>query len=157
MKIIRSLSEWMIYGSIFVMAVLMLIVVADVLATLVFSRPITGTVEITEYLMICLLIGMAPAAIAGQHVRVDAVVTRLKPRVQAILEIILFVFCLGMAFILTWRGLMQGLLVLEYHSTSSMLRIPRFPFYMVLVISFATLGLALIFLLVQRIAEVMKR
>lgn len=157
MKIIRSLSEWMIYGAILITAAMMLLVVSDVLATLVFSRPITGTVEITEYMMICLLVGMAPTAIAGQHVRVDALVQRLKPRVQAILDIILYLFCLGMAAMLTWRGLEQGLLVQSYHATSSMLRIPKFPFYMVLVISFTMLTLAIIFLLVQRIVEVVKR
>ena len=157
MRIVRSLSEWMIYVSILVMAALMLLVVADVLSTFVFSRPLTGTVEITEYMMVCLLIGMAPAAIAGQHVRVDAVITRFKPRVQAIMESVLYIFCLGMAAMLTWRGLMQGLMVLSYHSTSSMLRIPRFPFYVVLVVSFAMLALATLFLLVQRITEAVKR
>ena len=157
MRIIRSLSEWMIYGSILVMAVMMLLVVADVLSTLVFSRPITGTVEITEYMMICLLIGMAPAAIAGQHVKVDAIIMRIKPRARAIIESVLYVLCLGMAAMLTWRGLEQGLLVLSYHSTSSMLRIPRFPFYMILVVSFAMLALAIIFILVQRITEAVKK
>ena len=157
MKVIRSVSEWMIYGSILVIAAMMVLVVADVFSTYAFSRPITGTVEMSEYLMVCLLLGMAPAAIAGQHVRVDAVVVRLKPKVQASLDIILYVFCLGIAVLLMWRGLMQGLLVLSVHATSSMLRIPRFPFYMVLVVSFATLILAILALMVQKIIEVAKR
>jgi TRAP-type C4-dicarboxylate transport system permease small subunit len=62
-----------------------------------------------------------------------------------------------MAAVLAWRGLEQGLLVLSFHSTSSMLRIPRFPFYMILVISFGMLVLAILFLLVQRIIEAVKR
>jgi TRAP-type C4-dicarboxylate transport system permease small subunit len=147
----------MVYGSILGIAVLMVLVVADVLSNYIFSRPITGTPEMAEYLMICLLIGMAPAAIAGQHVRVDAVIMRLKSRVQAVIESVLYVLCLGMAVMLTWRGLEQGLLVLSYHSTSSMLRIPRFPFYLILVISFGMLAVAIVFLLVQRITEAVKR
>ena len=157
MKVIRSMSEWMIYGSIFVIAAMMVLVVADVFSTYAFSRPITGTVEMSEYLMVCLLLGMAPAAIAGQHVRVDAVVVRLKPKVQASLEIILYLFCLGIGALLTWRGLVQGLIVLDVSATSSMLGIPRFPFYMVLVVSFAALTLAIFALLVQKIVEVAKR
>ena len=157
MKVIRSVSEWMIYGSIIVIAAMMLLVVADVFSTYAFSRPITGTMEVSEYLMICLLLGMAPAAIAGQHVRVDAVVVRLKPKVQTSLAIILYVLCLGIGVLLTWRGLMQGLIVFNVSATSSMLGIPRFPFYMVLVVSFAALTLAVFALLLQKITEVAKR
>jgi TRAP-type C4-dicarboxylate transport system permease small subunit len=143
--------------SIGVAVAIMLLTVSDVFMRYVFANPITGTTEITEYLLVCLLLGMAPCTLARKHIRVDAVVNRLRPRVQAILDIILYTAGLGMVAILTWRGYTQSLRVLDYGTVSSRLDIPNFPFYVVLVVSFAMLYLAMFVVLIQRIAEAVKR
>lgn len=157
MKVINSLSAALLYAAIAVVVAMMLLTVADVFLRYVFANPITGATEITEFMMVCLLLGMAACALAGQHVRVDAVVRRLRPRVQAILDIILYVAGLGMVAILAWRGYMQSLRVLEYGAKSSMLDIPNFPFYVILVLSFIILCLAMVVLLIQRTAEAVRR
>jgi TRAP-type C4-dicarboxylate transport system permease small subunit len=146
-----------LYVAIGLVVVLMLLTVSDVFLRFAFNSPITGTMEMTEFLLVCLLLGMAPCALARRHIRVDAVVNRLRPRVQAILDVILYTAGLGMVAILTWRGYMQSLHVLDYGAISSMLHIPNFPFYVVLVVSFAMLCLAMVVVLIQRTAEAVKR
>lgn len=137
-------------------AAMMLLTVADVFSRLFLNSSITGTIELTEFMLICLLIGLGPAAIAGKHIRVDAIVSRLNPKVQAIIDIFIYTLCLGITAILTWRGIEQGMLALEFKAYSSMLKIPNFPFIMIMVISFAMLCLALVALLIKKILEVMK-
>jgi TRAP-type C4-dicarboxylate transport system permease small subunit len=156
-KIINSLSGVILYVAIILVVAMMLLTVSDVFLRYAFASPITGTTELTEFMMICLLLGMAPCALAGQQVRVDAVVRRLRPRVQAILDIILYIPGLGVVAILAWRGYEQSRRVLEYSANSTMLDIPKFPFYVVLIVSFIILFLAMVFLLIQRIAEAVKR
>ena len=157
MKIINSLSEVMLYAAIAVVVAMMLLTVSDVFLRYVFANPITGTTEVTEFMLVCLLLGVAPCALARAHIRVDALVQRLKPRVQAILDIILYIIGLGMTAILAWQGFTKSLHVLEYGAKSSMLDIPNFPFYVILVISFTILCLAMVVLLIQRTSEAIKK
>lgn len=157
MKKINSLSGVFIYVAIGLVVAMVLLTVSDVFMRYTFNSPITGTTELTEFIMICLLLGMAPCALAGGHVRVDAVVQRLRPRVQAILDIILYIPGLGMVAILAWRGYEQSRRVLEYNATSTMLDIPKFPFYVILVVGFIMLCMAMVVLLIQRIGEAAKR
>jgi TRAP-type C4-dicarboxylate transport system permease small subunit len=155
-KIVNSLSGVMLYAAIGVVGVLMLLTVSDVTGRYLFNHPIIGTTEITEYLMACLLLGMAPCALARRHIKIDIFFGRLRPRVQAILESIYYIFGLGAVAILTWTGFKQSLLVLSYGSMSSMLEIPDFPFITVLVVSYAILFLVMMALLIQKIGEVAK-
>ena len=156
MRIINSLSQAILYVAIGLVVAMMLLTVSDVFLRFAFASPITGTMEVTEYMMICLLIGMAPCTLARKHIRIDAVVQRLRPRVQAILDVIIYTAGLGMVAILTWRSYTQSLIVLEYGARSSMLEIPKFPFYVVLIASFSLLCLAMVVILIQSIAKAVK-
>jgi TRAP-type transport system small permease protein len=153
LKIINSLSAVMLWIAMVVMIVLMLITVADVSGRYLFNHPITGTMELTENLMACLLVSMAPCALAGRHIKIDIFFARLKPKVQATLDIIFYIVAIiGVAF-LTWTGFRQSLIMLEARTSSSMLGIPDFPFILLLVISYAVLCIFIVVLLVKRIGE----
>lgn len=156
-KIINFLSEVLTYCALGVVAVLMLLTVADVTGRYLFNYPIVGTTEITEYLMVCMLLAMAPCALKGQHVRIDLVMQFLPQKVQFILDIIFHIAALFTVAMLTWTSFKQSLTVLKYGAMSSMLKIPDFPFITVLVVSYAILFLAFGILLIQRIGEVVKK
>jgi len=147
----------MTYCSIGVVAALMLLTVGDVTGRYLFNYPIVGTTEMTEYLMACMLLAMAPCALKGQHVRIDLVMQFLPQRVQGVLDIIFYIVALFTVAMLTWTSFKQSLTVLKYGARSSMLKIPEFPFITVLVVSYAILFLAFGILLIQKIAEVVKK
>jgi len=156
LKIINSLSEAILAVAMGVVLILMLLTVSDVFFRYTFANPITGTMEMTEFIMICLLICMAPCTLAGKHVRVDALVQRLRPRVQAILEIVLYIPGLAMVAIIAWRGFEYSKTVLEFGARSSMLDIPNYPFFLVLIISFILMFFAMLVLFVQSIMRAIK-
>lgn len=141
----------------FVLMAMMLLTVADVFMRYIFIRPITGTTELTEYMMVCTLFGMVPCALENRHIKVDVVAQRLPPRLQAIIDIITLLGGLVLVVILSWQGFAAGLYELSYDVRSSMLEIPDFPFYVVLALSFAILSLVMVVLIIQRMAELLKR
>lgn len=156
MKIINFLSHIAIYMAMGVLMVMMSLTVADVFMRYVFSNPITGTTELTEYMMVCTLLGMAPCALQRRHINVDVVTDFLPPRVNAVIDIITLLAGLAFIIILSWQGFAAGLYELSYDVRSSMLNIPDFPFYVVLSFSFATLSLVMVILIIQRISELVK-
>jgi TRAP-type C4-dicarboxylate transport system permease small subunit len=134
-----------------VVVAMMMLTVADVFMRYVFSRPIMGTTEITEYLMVCTLLAMAFCALENRHIKVDAVVQYLSPRAQAVVETITLIAGLGLIVILAWQGFEAGLYEMSYDVRSSMLQVPNFPFYVVLVVSFALLCLAIVYTIIRKV------
>ena len=156
MKIINTLSGVMTVGALVASAVLMMLTVADVFLRYVFNRPILGTYEMTEYVMVCLLLGMAPCALQGRHVRIDFVVKIFPKLVQKYLDIIFYVAGLGIVAIFAWGGFTQSLSLLSVDARSSMLKIPDFPFYTIVVFSYVMLFLAIVVILIRKIGEAVK-
>ena len=156
MKTINFLSRIAIYMAMVVLLVMMSLTVADVFMRYIFNNPITGTTELTEYMMVCTLLGMAPCALQTRHINVDVVTQVLPPRLNAVVDIITLLAGLAFIIILSWQGFMAGLYELSFDVRSSMLNIPDFPFYVVLSLSFATLSIVMIVLIIQRILELVK-
>jgi len=133
--------------------VMMMLSVVDVTMRYTLNAPITGTMELTELMMICLLLGMAGCAMAKRHVKVDIVIEHVSPKVVALMEIITLIIGVGLCGVLVVQGILQGLFQLKYQVSSSMLHISVFPFYIVLAISFVLLIIAMVVLIIQRIKE----
>ena len=157
MKTIDALGLWVGRIAMGVMLAMMLLTVADVFLRYAFSRPITGTTELTEMMMACLLLAAVWCAVERRHISVGIVMDRLGKRVQAIIDSITLLAALGVYIILTWQGLVKALFSWEHHLQSSMIHVPEFPFRGMLALSFAVLCLVVIRLLIQKIAEGAKR
>ena len=157
MKIINLVSRVAGYVATVVLIALMLLTVSDVFLRYVFANPITGTTELTEMMMVCLLLALAWCAVEGRHIKVGIVMDRFSPRVQAIVDSITLLAGLGVYIILVWQGFLASLYAWDFDVKSSMLDVPTFPVYWLLVLSFAMLCIAMVTLLIQRIAELVKR
>jgi TRAP-type C4-dicarboxylate transport system permease small subunit len=112
---------------------LMVITAGDVMSRDVFNRPIPGTVELSQYMLaVFILLGLAYAQQVKAHVGVSIITSRLPPHGQLILSIIATLVCLFISGILVWQGWMIGI---EEKTVSDMLRVPQFPFR--LIVAFA--------------------
>jgi TRAP-type C4-dicarboxylate transport system permease small subunit len=112
---------------------LMSLTTADVLSRNFFNRPIAGAVEMSEYLLsIFILLGLAYAQQAKAHVGVSLVTSRLSRKSQLILLMITTLISLAIAIVLTWQGLAVGL---EERTVSDMLRIPQYPFRLLVAVA----------------------
>ena len=105
---------------------LMLLTFADVMLRSFFNKPIPGTFEISQYILaVFILLGAAYTQQVKGHVGVDFVTSRLSPRSQAICEILTTVLSLFIIAIVVWQGWVEGI---SEKAVSDQLRIPQYPF-----------------------------
>jgi len=155
-KVVNWICEVANYGAIAGVAVMMLLTVADVFMRFALKSPITGVTEITEYMMIVLVLGMGLCAILGRNIYVDLVIGRMSKRGQAVMDIVNQVIGLGAISLLTWQTFAAGLYARSYQVTSAMLQIPDFIFYVIFTLCYGVLGIAMIALIVKDVGEIIK-
>ena len=121
---------------------LMLITSADVLSRDVFNHPIPGTVELSGYMLaVFILLGLAYAQQVKAHVGVSFITSRLPHRVRIIFKIITLLISLFIFSILAWQGLVVGN---GERTVSDMLRIPQYPFRLLVAVAASLVCLELL-------------
>lgn len=112
---------------------LMLITAADVVARDIFNHPVPGTVELSQYLLaVFILLGFAYTQQVKAHVAVSLFTSRLPHHGQLILNIISTLFCLFISYIIAWQGWVVGI---GEKTVSDMLRVPQFPFRLLVAVA----------------------
>jgi len=105
---------------------LMIITAVDVVSRDVFNHPIPGTVELSQYMLaVFILLGLAYAQQVKAHVAVSLFTSRLSRPIQLSLNILGTLLCLLISFIIAWQGWVVGI---EEKTVSDMLRVPQYPF-----------------------------
>jgi TRAP-type C4-dicarboxylate transport system permease small subunit len=114
----------------------------DVVGRGVLNRPIPGTVELSQYLLsVFILLGFAYTQQAKAHVTVSLFTSRLPYRAQLILQIITTLLLLFVCCIIAWQGWVVGI---EEKTVSDMLRVPQYPFRLLVAFAACTLCLQLL-------------
>jgi TRAP-type C4-dicarboxylate transport system permease small subunit len=109
---------------------MMLLTAADVTGRNLFNRPIAGTMDLSQYMLaVFILLGLAYSQQAKAHVKVSLLVSRLSPRSQALAAIVSTLMSLSVLGVLAWQGWVVGW---EEKTVSDMLRIPQYPFRLLL-------------------------
>lgn len=140
-----------------VLVAMMLLTVGDVFLRYVFNQPIVGSVELTTYFIVVVgFCGLAWCAVRGGHAKVDLLVIRFSPRVQAIFESVTCLLSLTVVPLLAWQGIEASNLARQVNTYSYFLEIPAYPFHLVLGISSAMLSLVLLTILVKSLAKVVR-
>jgi TRAP-type C4-dicarboxylate transport system permease small subunit len=116
--------------------------VADVLLRLFLNRPIRGTFEITEFLMLIVVFSaMAYTAVLRGHIVIQILPSRLPERPRAVLDSIADLISIGFCCLIFWQGIAQAQKTQLRNDISGVLSIPVSPFYYVLVLGMALLVL----------------
>jgi TRAP-type C4-dicarboxylate transport system permease small subunit len=134
---------------------LMLLTTGDILGRKFLSKTIPGTFEISEYILaVFILLGAAYTQQVKGHVGVDFVTSRLSPRVRTLCEILTTLLSLFIIAIVIWQGFLEGI---RQKTVSDMLRIPQYPFRLLVSIGGFLLWLELLFDLVRSIGKLSGR
>ena len=121
---------------------LMLLTFADVMLRSFFNKPIPGTFEISQYILaVFILLGAAYTQQVKGHVGVDFVTSRLSPRLRAICEIFTTLLSLFIIAVVVWQGWVVGI---EEKAVSDQLRIPQYPFKVLVAVGGLLLWLELL-------------
>ena len=158
MKLINTLSRIMNVAASAVLAAMMLLTVSDVVLRYFLRKPILGATEITEGMMACLaFLALAWCAAENGHLKVDLLVSRFSTRVQALVDSLTSAVGLGVVAVLTWRSLLEGMAIQKLNIVSSLVRIPAYPFYYVIALGSAMLGLVILTQLIGHINKAVRQ
>lgn len=92
--------------------VLMTVGAFDVIGRYVFNRPIVGTLELSQHLIVGLVVlSWAYAQMKGAHIRMEIVVSHLSSRIQAILGFLTRFLSLVLFSTIAWQA---TILAMEY-------------------------------------------
>jgi len=90
------------------------------------------------------------------HLKVDLLMSRFSPRVQAIVDSITSFAGMVLVALLAWRSFLEALAVKQLNIVSSLIKIPAFPFYYVVALGFVVLCLVTATQVIQYIEKAVK-
>ncbi len=155
--IVSSISRGLNIGGMIILVAMMLLTVMDVLLRYFLSRPIIGSTEITEYMMVCLALGMAWCVLAGRSIKMDLIVGRFPSRAQGLIDSITDAIGLAALICITWQNFREAINAYRTHMTSIILMIPSYPAKGILAVAFTWLCLAVLVTLIKNITKAVKR
>jgi TRAP-type C4-dicarboxylate transport system permease small subunit len=133
----------------------MILTVANVILRDFFEKPIMGTPELSEFMMVLVVfLALAWCAITRKHVKVELFTSRFSTRTQAILNGITLILALGIYIVITWQSALESMAV---YDTTSLLRIPHTPFYWSMTSGLGLFCLSILVLIIENIIEARKR
>ena len=155
--IINALNRWLGWVAGGLLVTMMLITVVNMLMRAVYV-PFFGTVEV-----ICFLAALVAAFALGYtqlykgHTRVDILVSRFPPRVQAIIDSIMFFIGMVLFGVATWQIVKLATRYWELGSVSETLHIIFFPLIYAVALGCALLCLVLLLDFLKSLAQAVKR
>ena len=154
-RVIRRITYSVCAVGMFLAIPLMLITTSDVISRGFFNKPIPGTLELSEYMLsIIILLGAAYTQQVKGHVGVDFLTKRFSTKTKGVVEIITTLFCMFIVTIMVWQGFVEGI---HEKTVSDMLRVPQWPFRLLVAIGGSLLWLEFMFDLLNSIKELRKR
>ncbi|MBN1368548.1 MAG: TRAP transporter small permease [Dehalococcoidales bacterium] len=156
-RIISEASKLLGLVAVAMLVLMMLLTVGDIFLRTAFDKPISGSAELTGYMMIfAAFFGLAWCAMQGMHVKVDLIIGRFSPRIQGIFNIVNSIVVIGVLVLLSWRTFVEALAEKQAGGASIVTQIPNYPFIMVISFGTGFMILAMIVILCRSIYKAVK-
>lgn len=154
-NLIQRITRFFCYGGMFLLIPMMLLTTGDVLGRSIWGRHIPGMVELSSYLLVVFVLsGVAYTHQVKGHVKVSMIVSRLPEWAQSILDVSTTLLSLFIISILAWQGWAVGI---EEKTVSDMLRVPQWPFRLLVSAAAFLLCLELLIDMAVSIEKLMRR
>ena len=145
-RIVRAISTALSHALAFVAALTLAVITiffgVAVAMRYIFNDPVIGDVEIVSFMLAIMLpLTFAYCAVRKGHVEVSVIVSRLTPRVQAILKCVTNGITLFFLIMVVYGVAAQSLVLWKNGIASVTFRIPFFPFALVAMLGFIAFAL----------------
>ncbi len=153
--VIHKLTYWVCAVGMFMAIPLMLLTTADVISRGFFNKPIPGVLETSEYMLsVIILLGAAYTQQVKGHVWVDFFTVKFSRRTQDVFRVMTDLASLFIISLVVYMGYVEAM---EEKAVSDMLRIPQWPFKMLVAVGCFLLWLELLVDLVDSVKKVIGR
>jgi len=154
-KIIQRCTLYMSYVGMVLLFPMMLLTSSEVIGRAVWSQPIPGSLELSSYMLAAfILLGLAYTQQVKGHVRVTMFISRLPQRWGLLLDVITTLLSLFIIAVMAWQGWVVGI---KEQTVSDMLRIPQFPFRLLVSVGGLFLFLEFYFELTDTLKKFVRR
>lgn len=114
---------------------MMFLTAADVAGRYFFNSPISGAMELVEYLMAIIVpFCVAYCALKKSHVAVDLIVDHFPKSLQKFFHFFVTIPAIGFILLISWQNYLSVFETYESKMTSAVLLIPAYPFVIPIVI-----------------------
>lgn len=128
-NIIHSIVRYVCFAGMAVLFLMMLLTVADVIGRSGFNSPVSGTYEISKFLLpIIILFSIGYVEQSNQNIRVDFFTNKMPSKSRLIIDIILTLVAIGFFCLVIWKGWEESFVTLRVKTASDIWRIPAYPF-----------------------------
>lgn len=149
---VQTITRCLGYVGMFFVVPMMLLTTADATGRDFFSRPVRGAFEVSSlFLSVFVLLGLAYAQQMKDHVRVTILIDRLPARLSSSISIFTTLLCMFIVAVMSWQGIVVAY---ESSSVTDMLRIPQFPFRLLVLVGGSFLFLEFLFDLVDHFRRI---
>ncbi len=123
---------------VFFLAMTMVLITVDVFSRFFFNRPIEGSLEIVEFMLVLtILFGIPYTTFRKQHVCIDIVTSRLSGSTRFVLESGMMYVALILSVLVVWRTIEYAMLKARTNEISPIFHLPIHPFVLVVAFGFA--------------------
>jgi len=137
--------------------VMVILVTVHVLSRALFKKPLMGTVELEELMLVILVfLGMAYTQVQKKHISVDFLTSRFSERAQEILSIATSLLSTCLFFALSWQSILLSLTYLDKGVATFNLRIPLFWIIWIIALGFFLFGVVLLKVFFQAASSTIK-
>ena len=139
--------------AIIALLVMVCVTIADVILREIFGSPITGVVEITRMMMVCMSPAFVAALFENRHVSVGLFVDKMSRKGQLAFDTVGYLLTTVVAGLMCYQGFVEMIKQFTRKQVYSMLKIPNWPFYAIFAVSMGFFAIGIIVKLISHYAD----
>ena len=156
--IVDQITLWLHYIGSYCLLAMVFLTTIDVGMRYAFNKPLSGTYELMEYLMVILVsFALAYTASSKAHIRITVLTNILPIRVQAVIACLMDLASLSLISLVAWQSLVHTFDKFKAGTESSVLQIPVYPFIFLVTVGMGTFFLTVFMEMIMNIKLVIKK
>lgn len=144
-KVTTFVTKVLIVFATTALTIMMFLTASDVACRYFFNSPISGTMEVSEFLMAIIVpFSIAYCALQKSHVAVDLIVDHLPNKARKLLNIIIILITIFFIILMSWQNYLYIFETYSSQLTSAVLLIPAYPFVVPTALGFLVYAIILL-------------
>lgn len=135
-RVLRGVVKVFSFLSLLFVVAMMLLGVLDVVLRIFFKAPIIGATELTQMMMVGMVLALGAGVLGDENITVDFVMDFFPQRTRWVVELITSVITIGVCLLISYEGIKSAIYSHSYNYAYSLLGVPEWPFLVVLSVGF---------------------
>ncbi len=151
MKALRIVTKIFVYIAMAASLFMLGLVFLDVILRIFFRAPIVGATELSQMAMVCILPAMGGVILENRNTKVDVLVEKFPPKLALGVDVVTLVISIAYCALLGWQTIESSIFSKEFKVVYSLLRVPEWPFLVLLGCAFFVAAIATFVFMINRI------